>query len=46
VIECLGREELMAFGVYDIKVKEPLAWECMQLAREGLIDVRDALYLV
>lgn len=42
VIECLEKEELLTLGALDIQVKEPLSYECLNLAKKGEIDVRDA----
>lgn len=44
VIEYLGREEIAKLGVEELSVTQSLASECLELAKEGKIDVRDALF--
>lgn len=44
VIEHLARDEIIKLGVEDLRVTDSLAFECLELAKEGRIDIRDALF--
>ncbi|MBP6218551.1 MAG: Flp pilus assembly complex ATPase component TadA [Oligoflexales bacterium] len=44
VIEYIGRDEVAKLGIETVIAGEPIAYECLQLARSGLIDIRDALF--
>ena len=44
VIEHLARDEIVKLGVEDLVVTDSLAFECLELAKEGRIDIRDALF--
>ena len=44
VIEHLARDEIIKLGVEELRVADSLAFECLELAKDGRIDIRDALF--
>lgn len=44
VIEYIGKDEVAKLGIETVLASQPIAYECLQLARSGFIDIRDALF--